>query len=133
MIDKVAAKMNMIFGGWAYLELLDELTGTDAYRQAIKTRVNALMPHLEKGLDEDLARFWGTEGEEIDRVIYRIMDGWKGLFTKFREVKPDYIPALDEISQMMVTDPEFLLDIINKHWRERSEEEKSKVAKMIAV
>lgn len=120
MENKISALINMIAGGWCYLELLDELEGTDACRRQIKMRVKTLLPELEKALNEDVPRLWGANGEDADKTLYRIIDGWKCIMTKMKEIPPEYIPGMDEITGMMVTDPEQLMEIVNTHWKEKT-------------
>jgi hypothetical protein len=116
MDNKISAFINMVSAGWAYLELLDELKGTDVYKHGIKQQVNKLTSDLEKSLDKEIALLWGRTNEEDDKVLYNIINAWKATMVKFRDIKPEYIPPINEIIDLLITNPDHLLDIVRKHW-----------------
>ena len=113
MENKVNALINQAAAGFAYLELLEELKGTDCYRGEIKQRINLLMPVLEKNLDADIKKMWGAGGEESDKTLYRIIDGRKRIFKHVGNLRPEFVPAVAEIMDRMTTSPEEMLDLVN--------------------
>lgn len=107
------ALINQAAAGYAYLELLEELRGTDCYRAEIKQRINLLQPVLEKYLNIDVGKMWGAGGEQSDKTLYKIIEGWKTIFVHVANLKPEYVPAMAEIMLRMTTDPEKMLDLVN--------------------
>lgn len=122
MTDKINALINQAAAGYAYLELLEELKGTDCYRGEIKQRINLLQPVLEKYLDIDLQKMWGAGGEDSDKTLYKIIEGWKTIFKHTGNLRPEYVPATAEMMQRMTTDPEGMLVLFNELFPDEIEE-----------
>jgi hypothetical protein len=120
MEDKQSALINMITGGYAYLELLDELRDTDCFRGEIRQRVNLLLHPLQNALNKDVPKL---DGPELP-AVHAIIDAWKEIAKEVAQVRPEWIPALRDMIKMMNTDPDRIVDVFNQVFPD-AEKEKS--------
>lgn len=121
MTNKSNALINQAAAGWAYLELLEELKDTGCYRSEIKQRINLLQPVLEKYLDVDMKKMFGA-GEQSDKTLYKIIEGWKTIFCHVANLRPEHVPAMAEMMDRMTTDPEGTMNLFNELFPDEIEE-----------
>lgn len=104
--------LNMIILGQLMFECIEFLSGTTAYKKKLKTKIQNLLPDLEKIIDED----WGLIASEKEhaQVLYVLNDGIKVFLDqlelkKFAAHKPAQIAGFGELMAKFHMMPEWIL------------------------
>jgi hypothetical protein len=97
--------LNLMFMCEVMLNSIDELKGTSLYRHAIKSKVNLLIPELEKVVEKDLAAIWGVD----DNAMYQILDQQKELIKRLSVTRPETWCMLIELLDMYEADKDGFL------------------------
>lgn len=97
--------LNIIMMSETLMEALEAIKETHLYRHELKSKVNLLMPELEKIIEKDLAKVWGVD----DNAMYHLMCQQKELIHRISTVRPETWNMLNELLDMYEKGPDEFL------------------------
>ena len=97
--------LNIIMMSETLMEALEAVKGTHLYRHQLKSKVNLLIPELEKIIENDLAKVWGVD----DNAMYHLMCQQKELIHRISTVRPETWNMLNEVLDMYEKTPDEFL------------------------
>lgn len=96
------AWLNMMLLSEVFMELTEVLKNTPLCKQALKSRLNMLLPEVEKVCGKDLAKIWGID----DETMYHLIDEGAKLIKRLSVSQPTTWNMLNELLDMYEVDPD---------------------------
>ncbi len=104
--DQSINYLNVIMLSEVLLEAVESLKGTPIYKHGLKSKINLLIPELEKVTGNDMQSIWGVD----DRSMYHLMEEQKKLTTRLASTRPEIWNMLNELLDMYEEDREAFLE-----------------------
>lgn len=85
--------LNIVMMSETILEALEDVKKTHLYRHSLKSKINLLVPELEKVIEKDLGKVWGVD----DNAMYRLIDQQRTLIHRLSTSRPEVWSILNEV------------------------------------